>query len=111
MATPNCVWLLTKRSTQPAFATAKTSMPPAVLGNVTINGKAAEDSKLTRWNDDVIGVRLGDLKAKGFDGNRDRFPTGGGLRQPAKPVASSRGVQDRTPTRHRLLKQKLQAEI
>ena len=36
---------------------------PAVLGNVTINGKPAEDSKLIRWNDEVIGVRLGDLKA------------------------------------------------
>ena len=36
---------------------------PAVLSDVTINGKAVEASKLVRWNDDVIGVRLGDLKA------------------------------------------------
>ena len=36
---------------------------PAVLGNVTINGKVVDDSKLVRWNDDVIGVRLGDLRA------------------------------------------------
>ena len=36
---------------------------PAVLGNVTINGKVVDGSMLVRWNDDVIGVRLGDLKA------------------------------------------------
>ena len=36
---------------------------PAVLSNVVINGKAVDASRLVRWNDEVIGVRLGDLKA------------------------------------------------
>jgi len=34
-----------------------------VLGNVTIDGKAVDDSSLVRWDDEVIGVRLGDLEA------------------------------------------------
>ena len=35
---------------------------PAVLENITINGKPVEETKLVRWNDEVIGVRLGNLK-------------------------------------------------
>ena len=34
---------------------------PAVLGNVVINAKPASDKNLVRWDDQVIGVRLGDL--------------------------------------------------
>ena len=34
---------------------------PAVLRNVTINGKPTNDKDLFRWNNQVIGVRLGDL--------------------------------------------------
>ena len=34
---------------------------PAVLGNVTINAKPAGDDDLVRWDDQVVGVRLGDL--------------------------------------------------
>ena len=34
---------------------------PAVLGNVTINAKPASEKDLIRWDDQVIGVRLGDL--------------------------------------------------
>ena len=35
---------------------------PAVLSNVMIDGKVVDDSRLVRWNDEVIGVHLGDLK-------------------------------------------------
>ena len=35
---------------------------PALLDNVTINGNPVDDPKLVRWNDEVIGVRLGDLR-------------------------------------------------
>ena len=34
---------------------------PAVLDNITINAKPASDKDLIRWDDQVIGVRLGDL--------------------------------------------------
>ena len=34
---------------------------PAVLGNIVINAKPASDKALVRWDDQVIGVRLGDL--------------------------------------------------
>jgi len=37
---------------------------PAVLGNVVVNGKAVGNSELVVWEDDVIGVRLGNLAAK-----------------------------------------------
>lgn len=37
---------------------------PAVLGNVVVNGKAVGNSELVVWEDDIIGVRLGDLAAK-----------------------------------------------
>ena len=36
---------------------------PAVLSDVTINGNPASESDYIRWNEGVIGVRLGDLKA------------------------------------------------
>ena len=36
---------------------------PAVLSNVTINGKPARASDFVRWDEGVIGVRLGDLNA------------------------------------------------
>lgn len=36
---------------------------PAVLSNVTIDGKAASDADFVRWDEGVIGVRLGDLNA------------------------------------------------
>ena len=36
---------------------------PAVLSNVTINGKAASEADFVRWDEGVIGVRLGDLNA------------------------------------------------
>ena len=34
---------------------------PAVLGNITVNTQPAKDKALVRWDDQVIGVRLGDL--------------------------------------------------
>ena len=34
---------------------------PAVLSNVTINGRPPIDRDLIRWDDQIIGVRLGDL--------------------------------------------------
>ena len=34
---------------------------PAVLGNITINGEPASDKDLIRWDNEIIGVRLGDL--------------------------------------------------
>ncbi len=34
---------------------------PAVLDNITINKKPADDKDLIHWEDQVIGVRLGDL--------------------------------------------------
>ncbi len=34
---------------------------PATLGNVTIHAKPAGNEDLVRWNDRVVGVRLGDL--------------------------------------------------
>ena len=34
---------------------------PAVLGNITINGKPASDKDFIRWDNEIIGVRLGDL--------------------------------------------------
>ena len=34
---------------------------PAVLDNITIDAKPAGDEDLIRWDDQVIGVRLGDL--------------------------------------------------
>ena len=37
---------------------------PAVLSNVFVNGKAVGENELVVWEDDVIGVRLGDLAAK-----------------------------------------------
>ena len=37
---------------------------PAVLSNVVVNGKAVGSSELVVWEDDVIGVRLGDVAAK-----------------------------------------------
>ncbi len=37
---------------------------PAVLSNVVVNGKAVADGELVVWEDDVIGVRLGNLAAK-----------------------------------------------
>lgn len=36
---------------------------PAVLDNVTVNRNPVDDSKLVRWNDNVIGVKIGDLRA------------------------------------------------
>ena len=36
---------------------------PAVLSNVTINGRPASASDFVRWEEGVIGVRLGDLNA------------------------------------------------
>ena len=36
---------------------------PAVLSNVTINGKAASETDFVRWDEGIIGVRLGDLNA------------------------------------------------
>ena len=36
---------------------------PAVLSNVTINGKTANEADFVRWDEGVIGVRLGDLNA------------------------------------------------
>ena len=36
---------------------------PAVLSNVIINGKPASSSDFVRWDEGVIGVRLGDLNA------------------------------------------------
>ena len=36
---------------------------PAVLSNVTINGKAASEADFVRWDEGIIGVRLGDLNA------------------------------------------------
>ena len=37
---------------------------PAVLTNIAVNGKAVRKSDLVLWEDDVIGVRLGDLAAE-----------------------------------------------
>ena len=37
---------------------------PAVLSNVVVNGKAAGNRELVVWEDDVIGVRLGNLPAR-----------------------------------------------
>lgn len=37
---------------------------PAVLSNVVVNGKAVGKNELVVWEDDVVGVRLGDLAAK-----------------------------------------------
>ena len=37
---------------------------PAVLSNIVVNGEAARNSQLVVWEDDVVGVRLGDLAAK-----------------------------------------------
>lgn len=37
---------------------------PAVLGNVVVNGKTVGNGELVVWEDDVIGVRLGNLAAK-----------------------------------------------
>ena len=34
---------------------------PAVLSNITINGKPASDEDFIRWDNEIIGVRLGDL--------------------------------------------------
>ena len=34
---------------------------PAVLSSVTINGKPASDKDFIRWDNEIIGVRLGDL--------------------------------------------------
>ena len=34
---------------------------PAVLGNITINGTPASDEDLIRWDNEIIGIRLGDL--------------------------------------------------
>lgn len=36
---------------------------PAVLSNIQINGNGASDTDLVRWEDGVVGVRLGDLTA------------------------------------------------
>ncbi|MDD9983505.1 MAG: hypothetical protein OXU81_19470 [Gammaproteobacteria bacterium] len=36
---------------------------PAMLSNVTINGKSASEADYVRWDEGVIGVRLGDLNA------------------------------------------------
>ena len=36
---------------------------PAVLSNVTVNGKPAKEADFNRWDEGVIGVRLGDLSA------------------------------------------------
>ena len=36
---------------------------PAVLSNVVVNGKTVGKSELVVWDDDVVGVRLGDLAA------------------------------------------------
>lgn len=36
---------------------------PAILSNIVVNGKAARNSQLVVWEDDVVGVRLGDLPA------------------------------------------------
>ena len=35
---------------------------PVLLDNVTINGNPVDDPNLVRWNNEVIGVRLGDLR-------------------------------------------------
>lgn len=37
---------------------------PAILSNVVVNGKPVRPSDLVVWEDDVIGVRLGNLGAK-----------------------------------------------
>ena len=34
---------------------------PAVLSNITINGKPASDKDFIQWDNEIIGVRLGDL--------------------------------------------------
>ena len=34
---------------------------PVVLGSITINGKPASDKDFIRWDNEIIGVRLGDL--------------------------------------------------
>ena len=34
---------------------------PAVLSSITINGKPASDKDFIRWDNEIIGVRLGDL--------------------------------------------------
>lgn len=34
---------------------------PALLSSITINGKPASDKDFIRWDDEIIGVRLGDL--------------------------------------------------
>ena len=36
---------------------------PAVLSGVTIDGRAVKNRELVRWDDKVVGVRLGDLVA------------------------------------------------
>ena len=38
---------------------------PTVLSNVTINGRPARETDFVRWDEGIIGVILGDLKANG----------------------------------------------
>ena len=38
---------------------------PAVLSNVTVNGKPASDADFVHWDEGIIGVRLGNLTANG----------------------------------------------
>ena len=38
---------------------------PAVLSNVTINDRPASETDFVRWDEGIIGVRLGDLQANG----------------------------------------------
>ena len=38
---------------------------PAVLSNVTINDKPASEGDFVRWDEGIIGVRLGDLTENG----------------------------------------------
>ncbi len=40
---------------------AQDTYTPAVLSSITINGKPASDKDFIRWDNEIIGVRLGDL--------------------------------------------------
>ena len=47
---------------------------PAVLGNITINGEPASDKDFIRWDNEIIGVRLGDLAERASVEVENRLP-------------------------------------
>ena len=76
---------------------------PAVLDNITIDAKPAGDKDLIRWDDQVIGVRLGDLAEGASVEIETDYQLCGDFSDLSDPSLTGRGVQDRTRRRDRLL--------